>query len=532
VSNVQTGLTLALYWYPAPLPPRVGEIEPEPEDELALRKLGIALLASTMLASAASAATLDIAIDSSPAGLDPHLITAFNSVVIVQGNIYEGLTAIDKDLAVVPGLAESWTVSDDGLTYTFKLHSGVTFHDGSTFDAEDVAASIRRVQVEATASPLASRVSPITGITVVNPTTIELKLDAPFAPILSSLSGIAIVPAEVETNVEGLQQTPIGTGPFKFAEWQPNGFIRLEKNADYYKEGLPKLDEVVVNFVPESATRQVGVTSGEYDLLPGIDPATALQLQGQPGVTVQETRDIAYTLFGMNTTRPPLDKPEVREAVNMLLNRQEIIDGALFGAGVPAGPLSPALTNWAVDPSTYACYTQDIEGAKALLAEAGVTTPLKMTMNVLPRQDTRDIAQVVQQQLAAGGIELEIVTQEIGDFVQSWRNSEFDTFVSANGGSPDPDEYFYRTFRGGGSTNVFKYEDAEIDTWLDEGRTTIDPAARKAIYDQVQAKLACFGPAAHIAYGSLFTAVNDKVSGFEIYSNGRLTSLVNVTVAE
>ena len=219
----------------------------------------------------------------------------------------------------------------------------------------------------------------------------------------------------------------------------------------------------------------------------------------------------------MNASRPPFDNPKVREAVNMLLNRQEIIDGALFGAGVPAGPLSPALVNWAVDPSTFACYTQIVEGAKALLTEAGVATPLKLTMNVLPRQDTRDIAQVVQQQLAAGGIEVELINQEIGQFVQDWRNSNFDMFVSANGGSPDPDEYFYRTFRGGGSTNVFKYDDAEIDGWLDKAvPIPIRRPARRSMTRSRQ-KLACDGPAAHLAYGTLFTAVNAKVQGFEIY---------------
>lgn len=499
---------------------------------MTLKTLAAALGATTMLAGGAFAATLDIAIDSSPAGLDPHLITAFNSVVIVQDNIYEGLTGVDKDLSIVPRLAESWEVSEDGLTYTFKLREGVTFHDGSAMDAEDVAASIRRVQSEAIASPLASRVTPITGIEVVDPTTVVFTLDAPFAPILSSLSSIAIVPAEYETDAEALQQAPVGTGPFKFAEWQPNGFISLDNNEDYHVQGQPAIDEVIFNFVPEAATRQVGITSGEYGLLPGIDPATALQLQGQPGVAVQETRDISYTLVGMNVSREPFDDPRVRTAINMLLNRQEIIDGALFGMGVPAGPLSPALVNWALEPSEFACYTTDVEGAKALLAEAGVETPLQVTMNVLPRQDTRDIAQVVQQQLSAGGIEVELVNQEIGQFVQDWRNSNFDLFVSANGGSPDPDEYFYRTFYGGGSTNVFKYDDDEIDAWLDEGRTTTDQAARKAIYDNVQKKLACEGPVAHIAFGSLNTAVNQKVEGFEIYPNGRLTSLVNVTVAE
>ena len=499
---------------------------------MSLKSIGLGLLATTMLAGAAHAATFDIAIDSSPAGLDPHLITAFNSVVIVQGNIYEGLTGIDKDLNVVPGLAESWDISEDGLSYTFNLAQGVTFHDGTEMDAEDVAASIRRVQSEAVASPLASRVTPITGIEVVDPQTITLTLDAPFAPILSSLSSIAIVPAELEEDVDALQQTPVGTGPFQFAEWQPNGFIALDAFEDYRVEDQPKLDGVRFNFVPEAATRQVGLISGDYGLLPGIDPATALQLQGQPGVSVQETRDIAYTLIGMNAGREPFDNPVVREALNMALDRQEIIDGALFGAGVPAGPLSPALTSWALDPSEYACYTSDPEAARAMLEEAGFSLPIELTMNVLPRQDTRDIAQIAQQQLAAAGFEVELVNQEIGQFVQDWRNSNFDLFVSANGGSPDPDEYFYRTFIGGGSTNVFQYDDAEINEWLDAGRTSTDDAERKEIYDQVQRKLACEGPAAHIAYGSLFTAVNDKVSGFEIYPNGRLTSLVNVEVAE
>jgi peptide/nickel transport system substrate-binding protein len=499
---------------------------------MAKHKLAVALLATSFLTGAASAATLDVAMDTSPAGLDPHLVTAFNSVLIVQSNIYQGLTDTTAGLQVVPNLADSWEISADGLTYTFKLHAGVTFHDGSTFDAEDVAASIRRVQSTEIASPLASRISPITGIEVLDPLTVRFTLNAPFAPLLSSLAGIAIVPAEAETNKEALQQVPVGTGPFKFAEWQPNGFISLVKFDGYREAGKPHVDEVKFHFVPEAATRQVGLASGEYDMLPSIDPATALQLQGQPGITVHQTRDLGYTLVGMNVTRGPLGDARVREAVNMLLDRQEIIDGALFGSGVPGGPLSPALVDWALPTSEYACYTQNVDGAKALLAAAGVTGPVKIVMKVLPRQDTRDIAQVVQQQLAAGGFEVELVNQEIGQFVQDWRNSDFDMFVSANGGSVDPDQYFYRTFYSGGSTNVFKYDDAGLNALLDTGRNVTDPAARKAAYDAAQRQLACTGPIAHIAYGALSTATGPNVSGFEINPLGRLTSLVDVTLAK
>src|SRR5690606_12206336 len=162
---------------------------------------------------------------------------AFNSVVIVQGNVYEGLTAIGRDLSVVPGLAESWDVSEDGLTYTFHLREGVTFHDGSEMNAEDVAASIRRVQAEKPGSPLASRVSPITEMEIIDPLTVACKLAAPFAPILSSLSGIAIVPAEYEGDIEKLQQRPVGTGPFAFSEWQPNSYIELSRFDHYHEEG-------------------------------------------------------------------------------------------------------------------------------------------------------------------------------------------------------------------------------------------------------------------------------------------------------
>jgi peptide/nickel transport system substrate-binding protein len=229
-----------------------------------------ALLATTLLAGAASAATLDIALDSSPAGLDPHLVTAFNSVMMVQGNIYQALTDTDASLAVVPGLAESWTVSDDGLTYTFKLRSGVTFHDGSAFDATDAAASIRRVLSKDIASPLASRVSPVAEATATDAQTLVLKLSAPFAPLLSSLAGIAMVPAEVETNKDGLQKTPVGTGPYKFVEWQPNGFLSMVAHEGYTGAVKPQVKDVKFHFVPEAATRQAGLIRAIMTCCPAL----------------------------------------------------------------------------------------------------------------------------------------------------------------------------------------------------------------------------------------------------------------------
>ena len=158
-------------------------------------------------------------------------------------------------------------MSSDGLKYTFNLHTNVTFHDGSKMDAEDVKASILRVQSKDMASPLASRVSPVKSIDVLNSNTIVLELNEPFAAILSSLAGIAIVPSEFQNDTEALQKIPVGTGPFKFDSWQPNSHIQLNKFRQYRTEGLPKLDSVKVSFVPtEWKTIVSGITSGRYDI--------------------------------------------------------------------------------------------------------------------------------------------------------------------------------------------------------------------------------------------------------------------------
>jgi peptide/nickel transport system substrate-binding protein len=477
----------------------------------------------------ASAQVLEIGVDASPAGLDPHIVTAFQSFMVVNGTIYEGLTAIDKNLAVVPALAESWTVSPDGKTYTFKLRSNVTFHDGSRMDAEDVVATIKRVQSKDIASPLASRLAAIDTATAVDPVTVALKLKEPSAPLLASLSTIAVVPSAFEANKDALQKAPVGTGPFKFQEWQPNGFIQLGRHDGYWQAGLPKLSGLKFNIVPESATRQVGLVNGQYGLLPNIDASTALQLKGKPNVRLGETLELAYMLVGMNVSRPPFDNPKVREALNLAINRKEIIDAALFGAGVPGGPLSPALKNWAVDTAVFPCYRHDPAKAQALLKEAGVATPVMVTMSVLPRQDIKDIAQVVQEQLNRVGFKVGLKNQELGQFIQDWRNSNFDLFASTNAGSADPDDYFYRTFRTGGSTNVFKFSDAEVDRLLDQARATQDQAARKAAYDEVQKKLACTGPISHLAYGTLFSATRGNLQGYDVMPTRALVTLRDAT---
>jgi peptide/nickel transport system substrate-binding protein len=493
-----------------------------------IRHIRATMLATSLLIGTAQAQTLEIATDQSPVGLDPHIATAF-STALIDSPIYEGLTAIDAGLRVVPALAASWTVSADGKTYVFQLRDHATFHNGRALTPADIEANIARVRDPKTGSPFASRFAAITKVET-GAGTVTITLDAPQAAFLGQLASLAIIAPEA---VAEIGRKPVGTGPFKLTAWVPDTSITLERHTGYWEAGLPKLAGVKFNIVPDAATRQLGIASGTYRMLPSLDAATATALAGAPGVTLMQAQDLAYSVVGLNMTKAPFDKPAVREAFNLAIDRAQLVQAAYFGRGVPGGPLSPALTAWALPTSQFPCYKPSAEAAKARLAEAGVTLPLKITLNVLGSLPiVVDVAQVVQAQLNKAGFEVSLNVQEQGKFIADWRASNFEGFVSLNGGSPDPDDYFGRTFQTGGATNVFKYSNPEIDRLLTEARVETVTAKRKAMYDEAQRILACTGPALALAYGTLFTAVRDDVKGFTPLATRSLRGLRETNIGK
>ncbi len=487
-----------------------------------------ALAVGLAFAGLASAQVLEIAADGSPAGLDPHVVPAFNTVLINK-NIYEGLTAIDKDLKIVPSLATSWTVSKDGLSYRFKLKPGVKFHNGKALGAADVVASLNRIRDAKTGSPYASRLSMVKDI-VADKGDVVINLSTASQPLVGQLEALAIVPAESVANPADLQKVPVGTGPFKFDRWMTDAYVNLVKNPDYHVAGLPKLTGLKFNIVPEASTRQAGMASGTYHMFPGVDAVTVNALARAPGVVTTKVPDLGYSLVGMNVSKPPFDNPKVREALNYALNRHEIVRGVYLGRASIAAPLPAVLTEWALPYSDFPCYQSSPEKSKALLKEAGVASPLAITLNVLPNPVAKDTAEIIQAQLEKGGFKVTLLAQEIGKFVADWRASNFTAFVSLNGGGVDPDDYFYRTFYTGSSTNVFKYANPEIDKLLDAGRVAPTKVERKKIYDTVQKTLACQGPIAFLANGDLFTAMRANVKNFEAVPTRSLVYLRQTTL--
>ncbi len=489
---------------------------------------GLILGGSGLAAAQTPVPVLDVATDQSPVGLDPHVATAF-STQLINSSIYEGLTAIDPSLHVVPALAQSWTVSPDGLVYLFTLRAGAVFHDGKALTPDDVLASFARVRDPKTGSPYASRFVMVSKAEAAGADQIRITLAQPTAPFLAQLATLAIVPA----GAADLARKPDGTGPFRFREWVPDTDIVLDRNPHYWQAGLPKLGGIKIDFVPEAATRQLGIASGSYRMLPAIDAATAAALDGKPGVTVLQTQDLAYSLVGMNVSKPPFDKPEVREALNTAIDRAQIVQAAYYGKGALAGPLSPALTDWALPVSDFPCYRADPARARQLLQQAGVTVPLAVTLNVLGSvQQVVDVAQVVQAQADKAGFAVQLNVQEAGRFIQDWRGGNFQGFVSLNGGGVDPDDYLGRTFQTGGATNVYKYSDPAFDALLVKARATADTGARKQLYDQAQRMLACRGPVAHLVYGTLFTAIRRDVHGFAITPTRSLWSLREASIGQ
>ncbi|HTW72872.1 MAG TPA: ABC transporter substrate-binding protein [Acetobacteraceae bacterium] len=477
-------------------------------------------LAIGLAVSPARAQVLEIATDQSPVGLDPHVATAFSTTMVLS-TIYEGLTAINSDLHVVPALAESWTESPDGLSYTFRLRAGATFHDGRPVTPGDVVASVARVRDPKTGSPYASRFAAVAHVQADGDHGVTFVLSTPSASFLAQLASLAIVPA----GDADLAKQPDGTGPFRFKEWQPNTFIALDRNPAYWQHGHPALAGIRFDIVPEATTRRLGLTGGTYQFLPAVDAATATALKNAAGVRLLQTQDLAYSLVGMNVSKPPFDRPAVREALNYALNRAQIVQAAYFGQATPAGPLSPALKDWALPVSDYPCYRPDAAKAKALLRQAGLTLPVKVTLNVLGSLPlVVNIAQVVQAQANKAGFDVTLNVQEAGQFIQDWRAGKFEAFASLNSGGPDPDDYFGRTFQTGGATNVYKYSNPALDRILNEARGAA-PARRKALYDEAQRMLACDGPVAHLAYGTLFAAERSNLQGFRLNPTRSLLGL-------
>jgi len=391
---------------------------------------GVLLGASQAWVSQARAAndSLTMGMILEPPHLDPTAGAAAAIDEVVYANVFEGLTRIDRNGEVLPALARSWDISGDGLTYTFHLADGVTFHDGAAFDASDVVFSLHRAMAEDSVNAQKQIFGAIDKVETLDAGTVVITLKQPAGNLLFNLGwGDAVIvdPASAEGN----KQTPIGTGPFAFDRWVSGDRIELSKNPNYWGQPMA-LETATFKFIPDPAAAAAAILSGGVDAFANFPAAELVpQLEADPRLTVIIGSTEGETILSTNNAAEPFNDLRVRQAIAHALDRRAIIDG-LFGYGTPIGthfaPHHPAYLDL-VD-----LYEYDPRKAKALLAEAGHPEGFKATLRLPPPAYARRGGEIVAAQLAEIGIELELIPVEWAQWLdQVFRNTDYDlTIVS------------------------------------------------------------------------------------------------------
>ena len=487
-------------------------------------------LSTTALALPAQAAALRMAWSQDATGLDPHKQTAFSSLRLLE-LIYEPLVRLDADLNVVPAVADSWEFSADGLTLTFKLNPNAKFSDGAQVTSADVKASFERLLNEETAAAARSNFLSIASIETPDDTTAVFKLSQPDAPILVAMATInaAIVPASIITGGT-VETTAVGSGPFKLDSWSPNEKEVLSPNPNW-AGGKVGVDGITISVLPDETAILASLRAGQTDFALINDPLVATLIPNEPNLQLNPVSGLAYNVLQLNPARKPMDDLKVRQAISCAVNRQEIVDTALVGEGKVTGPLT--MPAYASDPSTLFCYTQDVEKAKQLMAES--SSPEGFTAKVIAATGEPPVAsseaQVLQSQLAAIGVTLEIELMELNVYVDRWLAGDFDMAVALNGGRPDPYPMYNRYFtKDGNLQKVSNFVDDEIDSLLQQGRVETDVAKRKEIFQKFEARLAELSPWVWLSTSNTYTAQLKTVSGFVPSPTGTLFGLSAVTI--
>ena len=467
-----------------------------------------------------------------PKSLDPAAVTAVNDFRILV-NLYEGLVRYKPGtLEVEPQLATSWEISEDGTEYTFTLREGVTFHDGTPFNAEAVKFNFDRMLDEAHPFhdtgpfPLAFFFSSVETTEVIDDLTVKFTLNAPYAPFLSNLAyptGLLVSPAAVEAGGADFGRSPVGTGPFKFAEWRSNEAVVIEKNADYWGEPAGT-DAVVFRPITDANTRVAEMLAGGIDMMVEVPPTALSQFQGGGFDIVEQAGPHVWFLI-LNAKEGPFADKRVRQAANYAINKEAIVNDVLEGtADVAAGPTPPAFA-WAYDESLDP-YPYDPEKAKELLAEAGAEgaeLTFYVTEGGSGMLDPIAMGTAIQADLAAVGLDVSIETYEWNTFlgeVNPGLEGKADMAEMA-WMTNDPDTLPYLALRTDawpdkGGFNSGYYSNPEVDALLEEARTATDQAKRAELYQQMQKIVQDDAPWVFVANWKQNAVTSDRVENFQL----------------
>jgi peptide/nickel transport system substrate-binding protein len=446
-----------------------------------IRNAAAALLLGAGLAAPAAAQTaVTLGMQLEPPMLDPTAGAAAAIDEVVYANIFEGLTRFAPDGAIVPGLARSWEVSEDGLTYTFHLVEGASFHDGTAFDAEDVKFSLDRARAEDSVNAQKPLFAAIETVEIVDPATVRLRLSRPEGSLPFNLAwgdAVIVAPESADTNAT----QPVGTGPFRFAEWRRGDSVTIERNPDYWGEPVA-LERATFKFISDPTAAFAAVMAQDIDAFPGF-PAPELldQLGADPRFSVIVGSTEGETILAMNNGRAPLDDLRVRRAVALAVDRAALIDGAMYGYGTPIGThFAPHHPDY-VDLTTLSPH--DPDQARALIAEAGAEGA-SLTLKLPPPAYARRGGEIVAAQLRAVGLDVEIQNLEWAQWLeQVFKGRDYDLTIVSHTEPLDIGIYARPDY-------YFDYQSEPFRAIMAELERTADPEARAALYADAQRRIA------------------------------------------
>lgn len=470
---------------------------------------------------------LRVGLTADPAELDPHKTNLTAAWHVIE-HVYNGLVTTNPALEPVPNLAESWDISEDGRTYTFHIRQGVLFHNGRELVADDVKYSYERVLDPETASPAAADLASAESIEVVDDYTVEITLEAADSSFLAKLMGssLAIVPQEVVEAEGDLMNTMVGTGPFKFVEYVPNSMLVVEANPDYFEEGLPYLDGIEFQIVPDNTARTTALSSNTVDFIEYAPAQDMPIFEADESIVVTGDENTNIRYFAFNTEREPFTDVRVRQAVAMAVDRMPIIDAAIFGAGQPTNIVFPA-TYWAGYESEIPA--PDYEGAKALLAEAGYPDGFETELHSWSQYPfLSNAAIVLQEQLKQIGIESELRFEENATYLANYFDSNFDISVTGTSAYVDPNDVIQSNFASDSGNNASNYASEEMDALIVAGMEETDQEARAAIYREIQELIKTDLPWVPLFIASQYEAMKDFVKGYDHYPTGSNVSFKKV----
>ena len=408
--------------------------------------LAASALALSVSAAWADGGNISVGLALEPPHLDPTSAAAGAIDQVLYSNVFEGLTRFASDGSIIPGLAKSWEISEDGLTYTFQLNGGVTFHDGSAMDADDVIFSLDRARAEDSTNAQKALFADIASVAASDPQTVVVTLGKPNGSFLFNMAwGDAVIVAP--ESIAGIKETPVGTGPFKFVEWVKGDRIEVVRYADYWGDAVP-LEAATFRFISDPTAAFASVMSEDVDVFPVFPaPENLAQFEADPRFQVLVGSTEGETILSINNKMEPLNDVRVRKAIAHAIDRQAIIDGAMFGFGTPIG------THFAPHNPAYIDLTgnsgHDIEMSKALLAEAGYPDGFTTTLKLPPPSYARRGGEIIAAQLREVGITVEISNLEWAQWLeQVFRGKDFGLSIVSHTEPMDigiyarPDYYF------------------------------------------------------------------------------------------